>query len=110
MVSFGEYLEMFNDRDWGFGILSTLIRLEMGDRIRHGQYACSICQYPIIGSRFRETRQHFSLCNRCYSEGKVPSAFKQEEYRFKEYGSETEAMKDKCSCFTLNSMTTEGDP
>ncbi|KAG0449742.1 hypothetical protein HPP92_027174 [Vanilla planifolia] len=110
MVSFGEYLEMFNDRDWGFGILSTLIRLEMGDRIRHGRYACSICQYPIIGSRFRETRQRFSLCNRCYSEGKVPSAFKQEEYRFKEYGSETEAMKDKCSCFTLNSMTTEGDP
>ncbi|KAI0495248.1 hypothetical protein KFK09_025398 [Dendrobium nobile] len=110
MISFSEFLEIFNDQDWGFGILSTLVKLEIGDRIRHGKHTCSICQYPIIGSRFREARQHFSLCNRCYSEGKVPSAFKQEEYRFKEYGSETEAIKDKCTCFTLNSKSTESDP
>lgn len=109
MVSFSEFLEIFNDQDWGFGILSTLVKLETGDRIRHGKHTCSICQYPIIGSRFREARQHFSLCNRCYSEGKVPSTFKQEEYRFKEYGSEAEAIKDKCTCFTLNSKSTESD-
>lgn len=110
MISFGEFLEIFNNQDWGFGILSTLLNLERGDRIRHGKHSCSICQYPIIGSRFREARQCFSLCNRCYSEGKVPSAFKQEEYRFKEYGSETEAMKDKCTCFKLNTKSTEIDP
>ncbi|XP_020586685.1 uncharacterized TPR repeat-containing protein At2g32450-like [Phalaenopsis equestris] len=110
MISYSEFLEIFNDQDWGFGILSTLVKLETGDRIRHGKHTCSICQYPIIGSRFREARQHFSLCNRCYSEGKVPSAFKQEEYRFKEYGNEMEAIKDKCTCFTLNSKSLETDP
>ncbi|PKA49133.1 putative TPR repeat-containing protein [Apostasia shenzhenica] len=107
MVSYGEFLDMFNDSDWGFGILSTLVKLETGDRTRHGQHSCYICRYPIIGSRFMEAKHHFSLCNRCYSEGKVPSAFKQEEYRFREYGSETEAMKDKCTCFKLNSKSTE---
>ena len=34
----------------------------------------------------------WGLCSICYSEGKVPMAFKQEEYRFKEYGSETEVI------------------
>lgn len=110
MISFGEFLEIFSNQDWGFGILSTLVKLERGDRIRHGKHCCSICQYPIIGSRFREARQCFSLCNRCYSEGKVPSAFKQDEYRFKEYGNETEAFKDKCKCFNLNFKSTENDP
>ncbi|KAJ6832828.1 putative TPR repeat-containing protein-like [Iris pallida] len=110
LISYTEFLEMFNDPDWGFGILNTLVKLESGDRMRHGSYSCSICRYPIIGSRFKETKYHFSLCNRCYSEGKVPSACKQEEYRFKEYGSETEAMKDKCTCFSLHSSNSEGDP
>ncbi|KAJ4767376.1 Calcium-binding tetratricopeptide family protein [Rhynchospora pubera] len=109
MVPYHEFLEMFNDPDWGFGILTTLVKLEEGDRIRHGRQTCSICRYPIIGSRFKETKQHFSLCNRCYSEGKVPSAYKVEEYRFKEYGKESEALKDKCLCFSSNSKNLDGD-
>lgn len=105
MVSLSDFLQMFDDLDWGFGIISTLIKLENGDRNRHGNHVCSVCRYPIIGSRFKETKSHFSLCNQCYSEGKVPSAYKQEEYRFKEYVSEAEAMKDKCMCFNLQSQS-----
>lgn len=103
LVSFSEFLVMFDDPDWGFGIMTTLLKLETGDRKRHGNYVCSVCRYPIIGSRFKEVKCHFSLCNQCYSEGKVPSTYKQEEFKFKEYGSETEAMKDKCTCFNLQS-------
>ncbi|KAE8656431.1 ATP binding microtubule motor family protein, putative isoform 1 [Hibiscus syriacus] len=101
MVSFSEFLVMFNDPDWGFGILSTLLKLEIGDRNRHGNHVCSVCYYPIIGSRFMEVKSHFSLCNQCYSDGKVPPYFKQDEYKLKEYGKEAEAMKDKCMCFNL---------
>ncbi|XP_058098729.1 uncharacterized TPR repeat-containing protein At2g32450-like isoform X3 [Magnolia sinica] len=86
VISYPEFLEMFDDPDWGFGIMGTLVKLENGDRNRHGRHTCAICRYPIIGSRFKEMRSRFSLCNRCYSEGKVPSTFKQEEYKFKEYG------------------------
>ncbi|MBA0733998.1 hypothetical protein Gogos_017952 [Gossypium gossypioides] len=103
MVSFSEFLTMFDDPDWGFGIMSTLLKLENGDRNRHGRRVCAVCRYPVIGSRFREVKSHFSLCNQCYSEGKVPPSFKQDEYKFKEYGSEAEAMKDKCMYFTLQS-------
>ncbi|KAL5778136.1 hypothetical protein ACOSP7_011062 [Xanthoceras sorbifolium] len=103
MVSFSEFLVMFDDPDWGFGIMSTLVKLETGDRNRHGRHVCSVCRYPIIGSRFKEVKAHFSLCNQCYSEGKVPPSFRQEEYKFKEYGSESEAVKDKCTCFSLQS-------
>ncbi|KAK6939394.1 hypothetical protein RJ641_028925 [Dillenia turbinata] len=70
-----------------------LVKLESGDRTRHGNYACSVCRYPIIGSPFKEMKSHFSLCNQCYSEGKVRPSFKLEGYRFKEYASEAEAMK-----------------
>ncbi|KAL4310849.1 hypothetical protein GQ457_01G009400 [Hibiscus cannabinus] len=98
MVSFSEFLAMFDDPDWGFGIMSTLLKLETGDRNRHGRQVCSVCRYPVIGSRFKEVKSRFSLCNQCYSEGKVPPSFKQDEYKFKEYGSE-----DKCICFTFQS-------
>ncbi|KAI9200225.1 hypothetical protein LWI28_004480 [Acer negundo] len=103
MVSYSEFLVMFDDPDWGFGIMSTMVKLETGDRNRHGRHVCSVCRYPIIGSRFKEVKAHFSLCNQCYSEGKVPPSFKQEEYKFKEYGSESDAVKDKCMCFSLQS-------
>jgi tetratricopeptide (TPR) repeat protein len=103
LVSYSEFLVMFDDPDWGFGIMSTLLKLETGDRNRHGRYVCAVCRYPVIGSRFKEIKCHFSLCNQCYSEGKVPSTYKQEEFRFKEYGSEAEAMKDKCMCFNVQS-------
>lgn len=103
LVSYSEFLVMFDDSDWGFGIMSTLLKLETGDRNRHGRYVCAVCRYPVIGSRFKEIKSHFSLCNQCYSEGKVPSTYKQEEFRFKEYGSEAEAMKDKCMCFNVQS-------
>ncbi|KAI4345890.1 hypothetical protein L6164_012977 [Bauhinia variegata] len=103
MVSFNEFLVMFDDQEWGFGIMPILVKLETGDRNRHGNYACSVCRYPVIGSRFKEIKCHFNLCNQCYSEGKVPSTFKQEEYKFKEYGTEGEAMKEKCRCLPLQS-------
>uniref|UniRef100_A0A0C9QLL8 TSA: Wollemia nobilis Ref_Wollemi_Transcript_28229_3695 transcribed RNA sequence n=1 Tax=Wollemia nobilis TaxID=56998 RepID=A0A0C9QLL8_9CONI len=98
-VSFPEFLEMFDDPDWGFGIMNSLVKLETGDRVRHGRLCCAVCSYPITGPRFKEVNCRFSLCSICYSEGKVPVAFKQEEYKFKEYGSETEAMKDKLRLF-----------
>ncbi|EPS58036.1 hypothetical protein M569_16782, partial [Genlisea aurea] len=101
-VELPEFSAMFDDRERGFGILSSLAKLETGDRIRHGRQVCAACRYPIIGSRFREAKWHFSLCSQCYSEGRVPSsAYKQEEeeYTFKEYANETAAMKDKCLWF-----------
>ncbi|KAF9620834.1 hypothetical protein IFM89_014771 [Coptis chinensis] len=110
-ISFPEFVVMFDDSDWGFGIVTTMVKLETGDRTRHGHHACSVCRYPVIGSRFKEMKSHFSLCNQCYSEGKVPSSFKQEEYKFKEYGSEAEAVKDKCMFFSLHSKNnSENDP
>ncbi|KAK8969069.1 hypothetical protein KSP40_PGU017257 [Platanthera guangdongensis] len=109
MISFGEFLEMFDDPKSGFGMLRALVKLETGDRIRRSQHTCSVCRYSIMGSRFMEARQQFNLCSYCYSEGKVPSAFRQDEYRFKEYGSEAEAMKDKCACFSLNSKGNKCD-
>ncbi|CAA7049543.1 unnamed protein product [Microthlaspi erraticum] len=103
-VTFSEFLGMYDDLEWGFGIMSTVVRLEARDRNRHGNQVCSVCRYPVIGSRFKEVKTGFSLCNQCYSEGKVPPTFKQqEEYRFREYGSEVEAMKAKCVCFSMQS-------
>ncbi|KAJ3693413.1 hypothetical protein LUZ60_008893 [Juncus effusus] len=109
MVPYHEFLDMFNDSDWGFGVLTTLVKLEEGDRIRHGRFTCSMCRYPIVGSRFKETKHRFSLCNKCYSQGKVPSVYNLEEYSFKEYGKESDALRDKCLCFNLNSKESNVD-
>ncbi|KAL3514115.1 hypothetical protein ACH5RR_026832 [Cinchona calisaya] len=83
MVSLTGFLAMFDDPDCGFGVMSTLLKLETGNR--NGSYVCATCGYAIIGSRFKEIKSHFSLCSHCYSEGKVPSACQQEEYIFREY-------------------------
>ncbi|KAL3514118.1 hypothetical protein ACH5RR_026835 [Cinchona calisaya] len=83
MVSLTEFLAMFDNQDSGFGIVSTLLKLETGER--NGSYVCASCRYPIIGSRFKEIKSHFSLCSHCYSEGKVPPTINQVEFIFKEY-------------------------
>ncbi|KAK1391663.1 ATP binding microtubule motor family protein [Heracleum sosnowskyi] len=103
LISLTEFIKMFDDTDRGFGIMSTLLKHETGDRNRHGKHACAICRYPIIGSRFKEMKSHFTLCSKCYSEGKVPPNSKKEEYRFKEYASESDSMKDRCLCFRVHS-------
>ncbi|KAJ0923460.1 putative EF-hand domain, tetratricopeptide-like helical domain superfamily, EF-hand domain pair [Helianthus annuus] len=103
LISLPEFLAMFDDQDWGFGVMSTLLKLESGDRNRHGNHTCSVCRYPIIGSRFKEMKSRFSLCSQCYSEGKVSPSFKQEEYNFKEYANGSEAVKDKCMWFSSSS-------
>nr|XP_043606536.1 uncharacterized TPR repeat-containing protein At1g05150-like [Erigeron canadensis] len=105
LVSLTEFLAMFDDKDWGFGVMSTLIKLEAGDRNRHGNNTCSVCRYPIIGSRFKEVKSRFSLCSQCYSEGKVAPNFKQEEYHFKEYANGSEALKDKCMWFSSSNSS-----
>ncbi|GMH16688.1 hypothetical protein Nepgr_018529 [Nepenthes gracilis] len=87
-VSLNDFLLMLDDPEWGFGVMSTLVSLENGDRTRHGSHVCSVCRYPILGSRFKEINSGFNLCNQCYSEGKVPSAATLEGYTFKEYGTE----------------------
>ncbi|XP_042499010.1 uncharacterized TPR repeat-containing protein At2g32450-like [Macadamia integrifolia] len=99
MISFPEFLQIFDDDKRGFGILSTLVNLEKHDRIRHGGHSCDACRYPIIGPRFKEMTSHFSLCMNCYSHGNVPSKIKREQYRFKEYWSEAEVVKDKLKLF-----------
>ncbi|KAL8153914.1 hypothetical protein V2J09_011674 [Rumex salicifolius] len=95
-VSLQNFIAMFDDPDSGFNIMPNLVKLETGDRVRHGKKVCCVCRYPIIGSRFKEVKAGFNLCNQCYSEGKVPSAAKLEVYTFKEYQCESTAVKDKC--------------
>ncbi|KAL3840258.1 hypothetical protein ACJIZ3_024849 [Penstemon smallii] len=108
MVSLTEFCTMFDDQEWGFGILSALLKLETGDRNRHGSHVCATCRYKIIGSRFKEMKSHLSLCSQCYCEGKVPSSCKQEEYRFKEYANEAEAVKDKYLWFGSKGSSSKG--
>lgn len=105
-VSFSNFEALFDDPDWGFGILDVVVKLEGSDRIRHDSQICVICSYTITGPWFKEVTSSFSLCSLCYSEGKVPLSAKKEEYCFKEYNSEVEVMKDKLWLFSLRSSST----
>ncbi|KAH7295466.1 hypothetical protein KP509_27G049500 [Ceratopteris richardii] len=102
-ITFAEFQHMFDDPDWGFGILNVLIKLEASDRIRHRSQTCAICAYPISGPWFKEVSANFSLCCSCYSEGKVPISAKQHDYCFKEYNSEVKAVKDRLWFFSSRS-------
>lgn len=99
-ISFPEFLDLFDDSDWGFGILNVLVKLEASDRVRHSGQACVVCSYPITGPWFKEVTENFSLCSLCYSEGKVPSSSKKDKYCFKEYNSEAEAVRDRLRFFS----------
>ena len=103
LVSFPEFVEMFDDPDWGFGILDVLVRLENTDGVRHYGQTCAVCAYPIIGPWFKEISSSFALCSLCYSEGKVPASAKQDEYCFKEYRSDAEVIKDRLCLFRSKS-------
>ncbi|KAL0391925.1 UNVERIFIED_CONTAM: putative TPR repeat-containing protein [Sesamum radiatum] len=46
LVSLTEFVTMFDDPEWGFSIMSTLLKLETGDRSRHGRHVCATCRYP----------------------------------------------------------------
>lgn len=105
-ISFSDFEALFDDPDWGFGILDVVVKLEGSDRIRHDSQICAICSYPITGPWFKEVTSNFSLCSLCYSEGKVPLSAKKEDYCFKEYNSEVEVMKDKLWFFSLRSSST----
>ncbi|KAH7404632.1 hypothetical protein KP509_15G035600 [Ceratopteris richardii] len=94
-ISFTEFAEMFDDPDWGFGILSVLMKLEINDRIRHGRKVCAVCSCPLAGLWFKEVSSDFNLCSDCYSEGKVPASMNKTDYSFKEYSSRSIASTDK---------------
>lgn len=98
-VSYPEFEDMFDEPNWGFGILSTLVKLETGDCVRHDGITCAACNYVIIGPRFKESTKNFNLCATCYSEGKVPADLKLDEYVFKEYSNEGDAMRDRFKFF-----------
>ncbi|KAF9591860.1 hypothetical protein IFM89_008906 [Coptis chinensis] len=98
-------VKMFDNPDCGFGIMDTLVNLENGDTIRYCNFSCFVCHYLITGSYFKETKSHFNLCSKCYSEGKVSSTIKSVKCSFKEYGNEAEAIKDKCTILNLHSRT-----
>jgi hypothetical protein len=41
---------MFNDPDWGFGILSTLVKLEESDHIRHGSHTSQSPELVVVAA------------------------------------------------------------
>ncbi|MCO5555594.1 hypothetical protein L7F22_009139 [Adiantum nelumboides] len=45
-ISYPEFVELFDDIEWGFGILNILARLETAkNRVRHGRQTCSVYSY-----------------------------------------------------------------
>ncbi|OAY71103.1 putative TPR repeat-containing protein [Ananas comosus] len=84
-ILFSEFVGIFDDADRGFGILPIVIKLEAMDNARNSWQACGVCKYRIGGLMFKEIACHFWLCSSCYSERKVPSAFRKDEYVFQEY-------------------------
>ncbi|KAG0488032.1 hypothetical protein HPP92_006843 [Vanilla planifolia] len=85
VISLVEFLELFDDRDRGFGVMGTLLKLERGERVQNSRHSCRACRCRINSIAFKEMKAGFSLCTECYIECKVPLAFEgEEEYRFKE--------------------------
>ncbi|KAK6130998.1 hypothetical protein DH2020_035261 [Rehmannia glutinosa] len=99
LVSISEFVTMFDDQEWGFSIMSILLKLENGIGVDTDVMFAPRAVIQSSGPVFKEMKSHFSLCSQCYCEGKVPSSCKLEEYSFKEYASESEAVKDKCLWF-----------
>ncbi|XP_020575732.1 uncharacterized TPR repeat-containing protein At2g32450-like [Phalaenopsis equestris] len=84
-ISFHEFVNMFDDIEHGFGIMSTLMKLEEGAKVHRSRHSCGVCRYRISNLMFKEVKAKFCLCANCYSECKVPSFFdKEDEYKFKE--------------------------
>ncbi|XP_042509852.1 uncharacterized TPR repeat-containing protein At2g32450-like [Macadamia integrifolia] len=62
MVSFPEFLQIFDDHRRGFGIFSTLVNLEIHGRFRRDEHSCDVCRYPMLRRRFKIRIYLFSLC------------------------------------------------
>ncbi|KAK1314181.1 putative TPR repeat-containing protein [Acorus calamus] len=71
-ISFPEFLAMFDDPDWGFGILSTLVKLEEGDRKRHGRHICAICRYPIVDRGLKRQGHDLAYAIGATARGRYP--------------------------------------
>ncbi|XP_042509405.1 uncharacterized TPR repeat-containing protein At2g32450-like [Macadamia integrifolia] len=48
MISFPEFLQIFDDNRQGFGILSTLVKLETNGRISYGEHSCDFSLQPLF--------------------------------------------------------------
>ncbi|KAH0455522.1 hypothetical protein IEQ34_015554 [Dendrobium chrysotoxum] len=99
-ISFIEFIDLFDDKNRGFGILGTLLKLEASDQVRHGARACSICNFPIIGSRLKQKKRSFSLCKNCCRQGKVPLSYRHEDYQ---------TLKVDCMCFSVHFSSFQSD-
>jgi tetratricopeptide (TPR) repeat protein len=107
-LSFAEFVGIFDDHDWGFGLLNVLAKLESSDRVRQIGRACAACAYPITGPWFWEITDKFDLCSLCYSQGKLPASASPRQdshyYCFKEYRSKFAAVKDRLSLSRSKSL------
>lgn len=86
-ISYHEFVSKIEDEEYGFGAMSTLVKLEKAGKRIKGFHRCGVCKYGISGLMFKETTAGFCLCSSCYSEGRIPCLFRRELYKFKECNS-----------------------